>query len=819
MSPVTPLAPEQLYSHCTFEHLDFQTTDDLEDHTEFIGQERAIQALNLGVTIERQGYNIFALGPSGTGKHALVRQLAESRAAEETAPDDWCYVHNFEQPYIPRALHLPAGMGKTLQRDMTQLIDDLRTGLSSAFESEEYQNRRRALEEEFQDRQSETLRELQEKAREQNLSLLRTPAGLAFAPMRDGEVVQPEDFQKLPQDEQDRIEKIVEQLQGELQRALMQVPRWEREARSRLRELNDEVSGYVVNDLMDDLQEKYKDQPDVLSFLQAVQKDVSENLRDFLGDSEGESEGQSQAQRPRMPALPAEMQGSPTLRRYQVNVLVDSSEAQGAPVIFESNPSYLNLVGRVEQMAMMGALVTDHTLIKPGVLHRANGGYLLLDAAKVLTSPYAWEGLKRALQFRQVRIESPLQMMSMTSTITLEPEPIELNIKVILLGDRQLYYMLAQADPDFQELFKVAADFDDEFVRDEATTRQYARLIGTIVRREGLHPFDRSAVCRVVEHAARMVEDSERVTARMQAIVDLLEEADHWAGQAGATLVTADHVQQAIDAQIYRSDRIRERMQEEMLRKTILIDTEGTRVGQINALSVISLGTFAFGRPSRVTATVNLGKGDVVNIEREVELSGPFHDKGVLILSGYLRSRFAQNQPLSLDASLVFEQSYGGIDGDSASSTELYALLSAIARVPIKQSLAVTGSVNQLGEVQAIGGVNEKIEGYYDLCKARGLTGDQGVMIPIANVKHLMLRHDVVKAVEQGEFAIYPIATIDEGIEVLTGLPAGQADEEGVYPEGSINRLVADRLAAMAARRRELDAATKEAPASEEKQA
>jgi lon-related putative ATP-dependent protease len=460
-------------------------------------------------------------------------------------------------------------------------------------------------------------------------------------------------------------------------------------------------------------------------------------------------------------------------------------------------------------MAMMGALITDFMLIKPGALHRANGGYLLLDADKVLTSPYAWEGLKRALQFRQIRIESPTQMMNLSSTISLEPEPIELNVKVILLGERRIYYLLAQADPDFLDLFKVAADFDDEFVRDTKTVQQYAHLIASIVKREGLLPFDRGAVCRVIEQAARLVEDRERITARTQTIVDLLQEADHWARSAGATVVSASHVQQALDAQVYRNDRIREGIQEQVLRKTILIDTEGAKVGTINGLSVISMGTFAFGRPTRITATVNMGKGDVINIEREVEMSGPSHTKGVLILAGFLRSRYAQEQPLSLDASLVFEQSYGGVDGDSASSTELYALLSAIAQVPIKQSIAVTGSVNQHGEVQAIGGVNEKIEGFYDLCNARGLTGDQGVMIPSSNVKHLMLRHDVVDAVAAGRFSIYPISTIDEGIEVLTGLPAGTANDKGVYPKGSFNRLVQDRLAKLAEKRRRLDAEAK----------
>lgn len=801
MSPVAPLPPEALYQPCVFDQLEFTTTDDLQTEVEFIGQDRAIKALELGITIQRQGYNIFALGPSGTGKHALVRRLVEERAATEPPPDDWCYVNNFQQPYIPRALRLPPGTGRELQRDMERIVEELRTGLSSAFESEEYQTRRRVLEAEFNERQQETLKGLQEQARERGLTLLRTPAGLAFAPLKEGEVMPPEEFQKLPEEERNRIEQEVETLQGELQKALLQVPRWEREYRSRLRELNDEIAKLVVTDVIDDLLEKYKELPNVIEYLQAVQQDVGEHLEDFLKEAEARPGSEGALSSP----MPTGARQSPMLRRYQVNVLVDSSGAKGAPVVYETNPSYLNLVGRVEQMAMMGALITDFTLIKPGALHRANGGYLLIDADKVLTSPYAWEGLKRALQFHQIRIESPIQMMSLSSTVSLEPEPIELDVKVILLGERRIYYLLTQLDPDFLDLFKVAADFDDEFVRDEQTVVRYAQLIATIVKREELLPFDRAAVCRVIEHAARLVEDRERVTARMQDIVDLLQEADHWARAAGAEVVSQSHVQQALDAQVYRNDRIRERLQEEILRETIFIDTEGEKIGTINGLSVMNMGTYAFGRPSRITATVTMGKGEVINIEREVEMSGPFHSKGVLILASYIRSRYAQEQPLTLDASLVFEQSYGGVDGDSASSTELYALLSAIAKVPIKQSIAVTGSVNQLGQVQAIGGVNEKIEGFFDLCNARGLTGDQGVMIPAANIKHLMLRHDVVEAVAAGRFHIYPISTIDEGIEVLTGIPAGVADADGKYPKGTVNRLVQDRLAEFAERRRQLD--------------
>ncbi len=801
MAPVQPLPPEALYTRCTLEHVDFTTTADLQDGIEFVGQDRPIAAIELGIRIDREGYNIFALGPTGTGKYTVVKRFVGEFAAAEPPPDDWCYVNNFEQPSIPLALRMPRGMGKQLKRDMERLVEDLRTGLSSAFESEEYATRRRTMQEEFHEREEGTFGELRERARERGMAMLRTPAGLAFAPVTDGKIVPPEEFQNLPAEEQKRVQDEIEGLERELQTVMLQVPRWQREFRNRLRDLNNEVSGFVVNDVLDDLLDKYRELPDVVVYLQAVQRSVSDRPEDFL---EAGEQGQPEGPAALLP-IPDNLKQSPALRRYRVNVLVDSSDATGAPVIYESNPSYMNLVGRVEQMAVMGALLTDFTLIKPGVLHRANGGYLILDALKVLTSQYAWEGLKRALQFHQVRIESPVQMLNLTSTVSLEPEPIPLDIKVILMGDRQLYYMLAQADPDFNELFKVAADFDDEFKRDDDIIRQYAKLIATIVRRQNLLPFDRAAVCRVVEHAARVAGDAERVTARMRVIVDLLEESDHWARREKATMVTAAHVQQAIDAQVYRSDRIRQKLQEEMLRETLLIDTEGAKVGQINGLSVMQLGTFAFGRPSRITATVHMGKGEVVDIEREVELSGPLHSKGVLILSGFLRNRYAQEHPLSLGASLVFEQSYSGVEGDSASSAELYALLSALSRAPIMQSLAVTGSVNQRGEVQAIGGANEKIEGYFDLCKARGLTGDQGVLIPKANVKHLMLRQDIVEAVAAAQFAIYPVATIDEGIEVLTGVPAGVPDDEGRYPEGTINRMAADRLAEMAQKVRAIE--------------
>ncbi len=799
MTHIQPLLPEKLYRHCDLAEIDFQTTDDLPDLYEFIGQERALKAILFGVSINRQGYNIFALGESGTGKQSLVRRTIEAQAAKEPASSDWCYVSNFDEPHRPWALQLPAGKGRELRADMLRLVEELQSGLTSAFESEEVQARRQHIAEEYRERQDAALEKLEGKARKRGFSLLKTQSGVAFAPLRNGDIMAAEEMDKMTLTEKNRIQQSIDSLQGELQKAMFKVPGWERELRKRIRVVDQEVAGLIVIENMDDLLEKYKEFPEVIEYLEAVRKDVVDHLGNFVnvGDKPVEADEEGG---------PELGDGDWPLRRYQVNLLVDASTTQGAPVIYESNPTYLNLVGRVEQMAQMGALVTDFLLIKPGVLHRANGGYLVLDAAKVLGNPYAWEGLKRSLQFRELRIETPLEMLNMSSTMSLEPEPIPLDVKVVLLGDPELYYTLAEEDPEFNELFKVAADFDDEVVRTGAMEVLYARLLATIARREKLRPFTKSAVCRVIEESSRLADDTERLTTRMQTVVDLLEETDHFAAAAGATIITDVHVQEAISAQLERSDRIPHRLREEVLRNTVLIDTEGEKIGQINGLSVISMGKFSFGEPTRITATVGLGKGDVVNIEREVHLSGPTHTKGVLILSSYLRARYAAEQPLSLTASLVFEQSYGGIDGDSASSTELYALLSAIAHVPIKQSFAITGSVNQFGQVQAIGGVNEKIEGYFELCSARGLTGEQGVIIPTANIKHLMVRDNVVNAVREGRFAIYAVNSIDQGIELLTGVPAGELQENGEYPEGSINRLVADRLSKLAKLRKKFDA-------------
>ncbi len=799
MEGVKPLDAKALCQRCDPDQFAFETTAELEDLTEIIGQPRAVEAVRFGVGIEQEGYNIFALGPAGTGKLSLVRQFFEQRAASEPVPPDWCYVNNFEEPHRPRALHLPPGKGTELRQDMADLVEELRTALSTAFESEEYQTRRQVIEEGFNERQQEAFEEIRQLAQERGLTVLRTPAGFVFAPVRDGEVLSPQQLQELPEEERKHLEAGAEALQEELQKVLRQMPRWQREARERGRELNRETTTFAVGSLIDEMRQKYAGFPAIVDYLNAVQQDVMENMRDLLAQEEHPQSAERSGSIP-FP-VPGSQVGPPSLRRYGVNVLIDHSTSEGAPVITEDNPTYQNLVGRVEHVAQMGALLTDFNLIKPGALHQANGGYLMLDARKVLLQPYAWEGLKRALQSRQVHIESLGQALSLISTVSLEPEPIPLDVKVALFGDPSLYYLLSALDPDFGELFKVAADFDERMDRNSDNQLLYARLMSSLARKEGLRPLDRTAVARVIEHSARMVGDVEKLSVRMQSVADLLREADYWAGQAGNGVVTAADVQRAIDAQIYRSDRLRERVQEEILRGTILIDTEGEKVGQVNGLSVIQLGGFAFGHPSRITARVRMGKGEVVDIEREVELGGPIHSKGVLILSGFLGARYTTYHPLSLSASLVFEQSYGGVEGDSASSAELYALLSAIAQVPIKQSLAVTGSVNQHGQIQAIGGVNEKLEGFFDVCKARGLTGEQGVLIPASNVNHLMLRQDVVEAVAEGRFYIYPVETVDQGIEILTGLPAGEPDEEGNYPEGTVNGLVQAQLVKMAEQR------------------
>ena len=788
MTAIKALDAAALCAHCDPAHLTFETTAELADLAEVIGQPRATDAIQFGIGIRRDGYNLFVLGAPGTGRHAVARQFLDRQAATEPVPSDWCYVNNFKQPHKPRALRLPAGQGAQLRDDMVRLMEDLRSAIPAAFESEEYRARRQELEQELKERQEQAFDELRKQAEGHHVALIRTPSGMAFAPTRKGEVLNPEEFQKLPEAEQKRIEAVVSTLEEQLARIIHQFPQWRREGQQRLRDLDRDVSMSAVEHLLDELRKKYKELPEVVRYFDEVQESVIENSDDFRRAEEG-----GEMTFLGIP-IPRSLTGTASLRRFQVNVLIDHGATRGAPVVYEDNPSYQSLIGRVEHLAQMGALVTDFTLIKPGALLRANGGYLILDVRKVLMQPYAWEGLKRTLSSREARIESLGQALSLVSTVSLEPAPIPLDIKVVLVGEPLLYYLLYYYDPDFRELFKVAADFEDSMARREDGDMLYARLVATLARRDGLLPLDRQGCARVIEHGARLAADAEKLSIRLRDISDLLREADYWARQAGRGVVTDEDVQRALDAKVHRSDRVRERIQEEIRRDTLLIDSAGERVGQVNGLSVVMLGDFMFGHPSRITAQARLGKGEVLDIQREIELGGPIHSKGVMILAGFLGARYAAGRPLSLSASLVFEQTYGEVEGDSASSAELYALMSTLAETPIKQSLAVTGSVNQHGEIQAIGGVNEKIEGFFDVCRARGLTGDQGVLIPAANVRHLMLRHDVVEACAQGKFHVYPVHTVDEGIELLTGLPAGERDDEGLFPDNTINQRVEVKL-------------------------
>ncbi|HQS82065.1 MAG TPA: ATP-binding protein [Thiobacillus sp.] len=785
MSPIAPLAPDRLYRACDTGHFTFTTTAELDDLSEGIGQMRAIDAAHFGIGMRHAGYNLYVMGPPGSGKRYLVRQLLDRRVGTEAKPADWCYVHNFSQQHKPRAIRLLAGMGTRFHADMQQLVSELQATIPAVFEGDEYRRRLAQIDEEYGERQARAFVEVGEEAGKLGVTLLRTPNGFSFAPAKGDEVMSPEDYEKLPQEEKERFERDIGSLQEKLEKVIRQVHQWRRERLERVRKLNEEAVLFAVGHLIDDLRGNYADYPAVCSYLDEVQQNVIESMDEFHHPREAQT------------GLAALTREPPDFNRFRVNLLVGRDGTEGAPVVYEDHPTYQNLIGRVEHIAQLGALVTNFLQIKPGALHQANGGYLLLDAIKLLTQPFSWEGLKRALSTHEIRIESLGQMYSLVSTMSLEPEPIPLDAKVILIGNRLLYYLLAQYDPEFGELFKVAADFEDEVVRSADNDLLYARLVGTLVRRDKLHPFDRDAVARVIEHSARRAEDAEKLSTHVQSLADLVREADYWAAQEKREVVTRADVERAIQAQIKRSDRLRERSHEAILRGILHIDTDGERVGQVNGLSVFQLGDFSFAQPSRITANTRLGDGELVDIQREVKLGGSIHSKGVLILSSFLAARYAAEQPLSLAASLVFEQTYGQVEGDSASVAELCALLSSLANVPIRQSLAVTGSVDQFGRVQAIGAVNEKIEGYFDICNQRGLTGRQGVLIPASNVAHLMLRQDVVDAAKAGRFHVYAVETVDQALELLTGVAVGTPDAEG-----SLDQRVAQRIKHLAELRR-----------------
>ena len=760
-----PLPPERLYRRCEEAELPFNSTEELQPLDEHLGQHRAVEALQFGLQIPHDGYNIFLLGSTGVGKRELLNSLLDADSAPaRDGVSDWCYVNNFEAPDKPVALRLPRGMGCQLRDDMSHAVEELLAILPSTFQGDEYQARVQELGEQYQDREKEAFQELAEKAAAENIAMIQTPNGYSLAPMKDKEIISPQDFEAQPEEEKKRVMAVIEELKQELKAIVRQLPGWKKDSRNAFKELNREFSQLVIDPVMHELQEKYRDYPDVIAHLEAVHANIMEEAEAFTQVQE-ES------------AIPENLKNRvKQFPQYSVNVLVDNRDLESAPVVYEDSPGFANLVGRVEYVSQMGTLVTDFNLIKPGALHRANGGYLILDADKLLTSPYAWMALKRALKAREIRIQSLEQWFSFVSTVQLQPESLPLDVKVILQGDRYIYYILEQYDPEFATLFKVAADMSEDVPRSAESTLLFARMIRTLQQRKELLPLDRSGVARVIEYAARRMEDAEKLSLHRGRLGNLLTESDFRARAAGAQLITAEHVDGAANAAIHRLDQFREKSHEGILRDIMLVATSGTAVGQVNGLAVYLLGDYAFGRPTRITATARLGAGKVLDIEREVDLGGKIHSKAVMIISALLANRYARNRPLPLSASLVFEQSYGGIEGDSASVAELVALISAIADIPVRQDLAVTGSLNQHGQVQAIGGVNEKIEGFFDICSARGLSGSHGVVIPAANAVHLMLRQDVQDAVAAGKFQVYCAQNIDTALELLTGYSAASID-------------------------------------------
>jgi len=804
MGTLIELPAEELRRVCDPASLGFQTTDDLPLLNEVLGQPRAVAAFAFGANIGSPGFNIFALGQPGSGKTTLIRQYLEHCAESQPVPPDLCYVYNFAHAREPLPLQLPSGMAVPFRDDVDAFVEELQAEIPKAFDSEEYSRHRDQIMQEMEARRREILSHMDQRASDAGFQLLKGPGGLLLAPAAGGKLLTEEEIEQLKPEQRDALARTRERLQHEMEERLRAIRELEKGARDALRALDTETAAYAARHLVADLRARYHDQPAVLDYLTELQNDVTEHADDFRKGKEAES----------VPAPLAALatlvpDSERTLVRYQVNVVVNNRDRKGAPVVVETNPTYHNLTGRIEHQGTLGGTVTDHTMIKPGALHRANGGYLVIPARECLMNPFAWEGLKRALKDGLLRIEELGSQLALVSTVTLDPEPIPLNVKVVLIGSPAIYYLLLAYDEDFQKLFKVKADFTNRMDRTAESESGYARFVHTITHLDQTLPFDAGAVARVIEYGSRAVEDQDQLSTCFGDIADLVREAAHRAGQNSHQAVTAVDVRTAEEARRYRQNLMEERLREALIKGTLLVEATGTAIGQINGLSVLSLGDYAFGHPVRLTATIAPGRRGVVSIEREVELSGPIHGKGVLILSGYLLRQYGRAHPLSLSASLVFEQSYGLVDGDSASLAELCVLVSAAADLPLRQDIAVTGSVNQHGQVQPVGGVIAKIEGFFDLCRTRGLTGRQGVLIPVENRRHVMLRDDVLEAVSKGQFHIWLADDVDTALELLIGLPAGEQDAAGGFSEGTVHHAVAARLSQYAEKLRALGAEEK----------
>jgi len=777
-------------------NVDCSSTGDLRPTEDIIGQERAKKALHFGLEIPEKGFNIYLSGLPGTGRKTAVNSFIYELASTKPKAADWIYVNNFSNPYEPLAIRLPPGTAIQLKADMAAFIDEARKTLPKTFESEEYDAKRQQALGKLTKERVDLIDQSNEVADKLGFTIQLGTAGLIIIPVVDGKPLSPEEFEALPHDSKERILDNRHTLDEQLRVIFRKVREIDLKGLEVIAELNIEIAMEAIGHLLTDLKERYSSIKEVYSYIENVQKDILQNLGTFLGPTQPQPEqGPAHFQQWWAKDL--------AFRKYEVNVVVDNGSTVGAPVVFEETPSYPNLVGKSEKEMQFGAVTTDFSMIRPGSLHRANGGYLVNPALDIFRYPFAWDGLKSALRKEYVEVEEPGEHAGFISTRGIKPQPIPLNVKVVLLGTPEIYRILHQGDPDFSELFKVRADFDVVMDRDEDSAMTYALFLCTICNKFKLKHLDNTAIAKVVEFGSRLAEDQRKLSTRFSSVADLIKEANFYALREGSKLITVEHVDKAIEEKLYRSSLIQEKVQEFIERGIYLIDTEGSEVGQINGLSVMEMGDLAFGRPSRVTASVSVGRDGIIDIERQSQMGGPTHTKGVLILGGYLANKFAQDKPLSLSAKLVFEQSYGGVDGDSASSTELYAILSALSGLPIKQNIAVTGSVNQRGEVQAIGGVNEKLEGFFEVCKAKGLTGEHGAMIPASNVQNLMLKEELLEAAKEGKFTIYPVSSIDEGIEVLTGVPGGERQKDGSYKKGTVNYLVDKRLREMAETSRE----------------
>jgi lon-related putative ATP-dependent protease len=763
----------------------FQTTEELTPREEVIGQARAVKAIEFGLSIKNHGYNIFVSGIPGTGRNSIVKAIVKRISLDLPVPDDWCFLNNFKDPDQPRAIKLPAGKGREFRRDVDKFIEFMQNEIPKVFESKEYEEQKAKIAEDLEKAKEVLFAEAGRSALELGFQLSISRTGIVKVPLWKGKPLSPQELEGLSLDQKKELEEHEKKVDSMIRDFLAKARQLDKEAHEKIHELNRKVAHFSMGHQLEDLKERYRVNPRIPEYLAEVEEDILGSLRDFLGQTQ------------ETPFAVEGMDKANFVDRYKVNLIVDNAETKGGPVIDEANPTYNNLVGRIERKAHFGAFFTNFTMIRSGSLLQANGGYLLLNAIDVLRSPFSWDALKRVIKKNEVKIEDVMELYGFGSG-GIKPEPIPVSLKIIMLGSPWLYYLLYNYDEDFKDIFKVKSDFDTQTARSEDEQMRYANFIVNLVKKDGLLHFDRTAVAGVVDHASRLVGKKNKLSLRFSDLTDLVREASYWAGQAKSAVVTAEHVDKALDEKIYRSNLIDERIQELFTEGTMMVDVAGTAIAQVNGLSVYDIGDFAFGKPSKITSRVYPGKSGVIDIEREAKLSGRIYNKGVLILSGYLAGAYARDRSLSVSATLAFEQSYGEVDGDSASAAEVIALVSGISEAPIKQNIAITGSINQKGEIQPIGGVNEKIEGFFAVCRNRGLTGDQGVIIPQINVKNLMLKKEVVDAVKEGKFRIYAIRTVNEALEILTGMPAGERKEDGTWPEGTVNFLVEKRLREMA---------------------